>query len=212
MIESIKQLDTSLFLFFNGLHNNFFDVFFYYITITVTWIPLYVYLLYLAIKKYQVDTWKFLVIIALLILSSDQLSVFFKNEFMRYRPSHNLLLKDVVHIVKNKQGGLYGFVSSHGANTMALATFLILTLLRNSRKMWAVMGMYVLIACYSRIYLGLHYPFDILGGWIIGFAVALVIYLIFKNWIVKFEKEEQNSSAVKSIPQGIKESIDTKGN
>ena len=189
MIETIKQIDTQWFLFLNGLHNSFFDIFFYYTTITVFWIPLFIYLVYLSVKKYGVNTWKFLLIIALLILLSDQISVFIKNEIMRYRPSHNLELKSIIHIVKNKHGGLYSFVSSHATNTMALTVFLILTLLRNQRTMYAIMILYVLIASYSRIYLGLHYPIDILAGWITGFVIAVTVYSVFKKRIITFEKK-----------------------
>ncbi|MBS1764648.1 MAG: phosphatase PAP2 family protein [Bacteroidetes bacterium] len=199
MIEFIKNIDTEIFLFLNGLHNSFFDVFFYYSTITVVWIPLFAYLAYLAVKSYGINTWKFLLIIALLILLSDQLSVYIKNEFMRYRPSHNLILKSVVHIVNNKHGGLYSFVSSHATNTMALTVFLILTLLREDRKMQYVMVVYMLIASYSRIYMGLHYPFDILGGWLTGFAIAVILYAIFKNQISKFGIQEKTSGS-KSTP------------
>ena len=189
MIETIKQIDTQWFLFLNGLHNSFFDIFFYYTTITVFWIPLFIYLVYLSVKKYGVNTWKYLLIIALLILLSDQISVFIKNEIMRYRPSHNLELKSIIHIVKNKHGGLYSFVPSHATNTMALTVFLILTLLRNQRTMYAIMILYVLIASYSRIYLGLHYPFDILAGWITGFVIAVTVYSVFKKRIITFEKK-----------------------
>lgn len=189
MIEAIKKIDTEWFLFLNGLHNSFLDTFFYYTTVTVFWIPLFACLLYLSVKKYGVNTWKYLLIITLLILLSDQTSVFIKNEIMRYRPSHNLELKSIVHLVNNKHGGLYSFVSSHATNTMALTVFLVLTLLRNNRTMYAIMVLYVLIASYSRIYLGLHYPFDILAGWITGFVIAIILYAVFKNRIINFEKK-----------------------
>ncbi len=72
---------------------------------------------------------------------------------------------------------------------MALTVFLILTLLRNQRTMYAIMILYVLIASYSRIYLGLHYPFDILAGWITGFVIAVTVYAVFKKRIITFEKK-----------------------
>ncbi len=192
MIEAIKKIDTEWFLFLNGLHNSFFDTFFYYTTVTVFWIPLFAYLLYLSVEKYGVNTWKYLLIITLLILLSDQISVFIKNEIMRYRPSHNLELKSIVHLVNNKHGGLYSFVSSHATNTMALTVFSMLTLLRNDRTMYAIMALYVLIASYSRIYLGLHYPLDILCGWITGFVIAIILYSLVKNRINTFEKSKKS--------------------
>ena len=91
--------------------------------------------------------------------------------------------------MKNKHGGLYSFVSSHATNTMALTVFLILTLLRNQRTMYAIMILYVLIASYSRIYLGLHYPFDILAGWITGFVIAVTVYAVFKKRIITYKKK-----------------------
>jgi undecaprenyl-diphosphatase len=116
----------------------------------------------------------------LLILISDQTSVFIKNFFERERPCHNETLAFLIHVVNNKCGGKYGFVSSHAANTMALFTYLYL-IARNENK-WVtwVTGIWVILVGYCRIYLGVHYPADIAGGWMVGIGAAILTYIIYR--------------------------------
>ncbi|HOZ81421.1 MAG TPA: phosphatase PAP2 family protein [Bacteroidia bacterium] len=181
MIEQIKEFDTNLFLWLNSIHSPAMDSFFFAITNRFVWIPVYLILLFLLIKKKKNKTWSILLFIVILIICSDQLSVLIKENVMRYRPCHNLNIQGVVHTVNNKCGGKYGFVSSHATNTMALFAFLVLSVFKKERIVIALLAIYVLLVSYSRVYLGVHYPFDILGGWITGLAVALVLYYFVYN-------------------------------
>ena len=104
-------------------------------------------------------------------------SGFFKNYFERLRPSYNPLLENTIHLINGKKGGMFGFISSHAANTFGLATFTAL-LFRNkifttSIFVWAILN------CYSRIYMGVHYPADILGGMILGLTIGYGIYFLY---------------------------------
>lgn len=179
MIEHIKQLDTDLFLWLNSFHNSFFDVFFYWITDRFFWVPFYLYLFFLVCKEYKTNVWKILIVVILLIIASDQLSVFIKDNVQRYRPCHNLELQKSIHLVNGECGGQFGFVSSHAANSMALGLFLILSFVKRIKWLTAFLVLFVVLVSYSRIYLGKHYPMDIIGGWVIGITISYAIHKIF---------------------------------
>src|ERR1035437_10709040 len=181
MIELLKNIDTRLFLFFNGNHTGFMDSVMIAATNKFTWIPLYALLLFFVWKKTQSKIWLVVLSVAILITFSDQISVhLFKETFQRYRPCHNLLLKDKIHLLNGECGGLYGFVSFHAANTFALTTFLIFFFLRKDFAL--CMYLWASFVCYSRVYAGVHYPFDILGGMMVGIflgAIAWKFYIHF---------------------------------
>src|SRR6187402_273521 len=124
MPDFLLQLDQQIFLFINGHHDTVVDFIMYYASMKWIWIPFYIWLLYVLSRNYGIKALWFLPVIALMIVGSDQLSVFLKDSFERLRPCQDPDLKSLVHLVNNKCGGLYGFVSSHAANTMALAVFL----------------------------------------------------------------------------------------
>ncbi len=171
-MEQLSELDQDLFFLLNGMHTDWLDPLMYYISKTLTWLPVFVLLLWILIKNFG---WKSLVWlggIALAITLADQVtSGFMKPFFERYRPSRDPSFEDgLVHIVNGYKGGKYGFASSHAANAFALATFLYLVLKDIVRYTGYLFVMAVLIA-YSRIYLGVHYPADVIVGGAIG-AVA----------------------------------------
>ncbi|MBI4945490.1 MAG: phosphatase PAP2 family protein [Bacteroidetes bacterium] len=178
MIELLKYIDTRLFLFFNGNHTDFMDSVMMAVTGKFTWIPLYALLLFFVWKKTKSKMWLVVLSVAVLITFSDQISVhLFKETFQRYRPCHNLLLKDKIHLLNGECGGLYGFVSSHAANTFALATFLIFFFCR--RDFALCMYLWAAFVSYSRVYVGVHYPFDILGGMVLGIFLGAIGYKIY---------------------------------
>lgn len=185
MIDYLKQLDTNLFLWLNGQHNSFFDVCFYWITNKFFWIPFYLLLLFFVYKEYKTDTWKILIAVLLLVIASDQLSVLIKESVQRYRPCHNLILQNKIHLVNEKCGGTFGFVSSHATNSMALGFFLILCFAKRKKWLTIVLLTYIFLVSYSRIYLGMHYPLDVIGGWILGTAISCVMYKTTKKIISK---------------------------
>jgi undecaprenyl-diphosphatase len=181
MLEYLESLDQQLFLFLNHINHPFFDEIMRWITHRFTWIPLYIFLAYLAFVKTGLK--HFLLILfsaAFLITLSDQISVhFFKNVFLRYRPCHNELLKAQIHLIDGC-GGIYGFVSSHAANTFAIAVFMGMILNSFYSKALYLMLIWAFIVSYSRIYAGVHYPADIIVGGLLGSLLALIILRFYK--------------------------------
>lgn len=191
MIDELITFDQSLFLQLNGLHNSFWDVVMWWVSDTKIWIPLYAFFIYSVVKKYKFN-WKILYvlvpIVALLILSADKSSVYlFKNVFQRLRPSHEPVLDGLVHIVNGKRGGQWGFVSSHAANSFALAVFLLRIFKTQS---WTIFLLFwAVLVSYSRIYLGVHYPGDILGGAILGSLWGILWSAIFHFSVQKWSAQ-----------------------
>ena len=169
MIEQLKHWDTQLFLFLNGLHNDSWDFIMYYSSEKLTWIPLYLFILYLTIKYFKWNSLVILLATGILITLCDQLSVHgFKEVFMRLRPCHEPSLDGLVHTVYDKCGGQFGFVSSHAINHFGLAVFLTVIFSQKVRYFSIFILFWAFWVSYSRIYLGVHYPGDIISGGLIG--------------------------------------------
>lgn len=177
IINTIKEIDTELFLYLNGLHSQTMDTVMYWVSHKLFWIPLYAYFLFLAYKVVGKKVWLVMLASALLILLSDQLSVqAFKNVFLRYRPCHNLLIEAKVHLINGHCGGQYGFVSSHATNTFALAMYLFLLLKTHYRLFGVFIFSWASLVAYSRIYCGVHYPADVACGALLGMTIGLLVY------------------------------------
>lgn len=173
MFDWLIHLDQTIFLFINGLHADFLDPLFFWGTKTLVWTPFYILLLYLVIRKFGWKTMWVLLAVALMITISDQLSNLFKDWVSRPRPSHEPTLS-AVHHVNGYKGGAFGFYSAHASSNMAIAIFMIVVLTRPFRYFTAMMLFYALFMSYTRIYLGVHYPGDILAGWIMGGTLGLL--------------------------------------
>lgn len=168
-----------MFLFLNGIHSPFFDIVFQWITERYSWIPFYIILAVLVFIKFQWRSFILAPFIALVILFSDQFSVLlFKDVFMRLRPCHNPEIADLVHTINGACGGKYGFVSSHASNTFALAIFIGFIFKKQLTWMLYFMLCWATIVTYSRIYVGVHYPGDVLGGAILGGLIGFLIWKI----------------------------------
>ncbi len=171
MIEFLDHIDRAFFLFLNGFHNLFFDRLMFEATKSLFWIPLYLFFLFFVIRKYKWKSLVILLITALMILCSDQLSDLVKETVHRLRPSQQPGL--IVHIVEAYKGGNYGFYSAHASNTFSVVVFLIILLERKYPYVYIPAILWSLIMSYTRVYLGVHYPGDIIAGWVAGGLLGL---------------------------------------
>lgn len=175
---TIEALDSQVFLFFNGMHCSYFDSFMSIATGKLIWVPLYLALLLLLVRlKGWATAMVWLVAIAITITLADQICASAIRPIVaRYRPANQLNpLSEFVHIVNGYRGGRYGFPSCHGANTFALVT--IMSLIVRRRWFTIFMTAWAILNCYSRLYLGVHYPGDLIVGAAIGALCGLTVYL-----------------------------------
>lgn len=178
MLEFLDHIDRNLFLFLNGLNSPFWDQVMWLISGRLIWLPLYLLIIGWLVYRFKWKVIIILVMVALLIILSDQGSVYlFKEVFKRLRPCHEPEISGLVHLVKNHCGGEYGFISSHAANTFAMATFTLLII--RSRFYSVFIIFWATLVSYSRIYLGVHYPGDVLAGALYGFLLGVLIYRLF---------------------------------
>lgn len=180
MVEYFVQLDHQLLLWINGFHTPFLDGIVPIFTHAATWIPMYVALFWLVIKSNQTVT-QIATIVAcagLCVLLTGTLDdMFVKPMVARLRPTHNPTIGILVNTVDGYRGGLYGFFSAHAANTFSIAVFFCL--LVRSRLMSCMLVGWSLLNCYTRLYLGVHYPFDILVGLLWGGCMGWLIYVLY---------------------------------
>lgn len=184
-MDNLIFLDKELTLYLNGLNNPTLDAFFYAVTSKWLWLPLYAVILWMLFRRQGGRGLMTVIFIGLIILIADQLtSGLMKPLFERLRPSHDGVMQYLVHIVNEYRGGLYGFASSHAANTFALATFLTLVVRRGSIA--TALYAWALLNSYGRIYQGVHYVGDILVGAIIGIVVARLMYEVYLHIVLHF--------------------------
>ncbi len=170
MYEIIKE-DKEVFLYLNNLGSKPFDQFWMLISEVWIWIPLYVIFLYLLYKNFKLKSLVFIVIfVALGVTVSDQLAGIFKSGIARLRPCHDLSLNHLMRTVKC--GGQFGFYSGHASNTFFIATFMSMLLYRKYKFLPYFLFFWAAIVSYSRIYLGVHFPMDILMGTAMGFLLG----------------------------------------
>lgn len=192
-MQEIIQHDRTLFLYLNNLGDPAYDPFWLMVSGTWVWVPLYVIFLYLIYKKYGRRNIVFVLIFVLLgVTVSDQLSNIFKMGIMRLRPCHNISLSTMMRAVKC--GGLYGFYSAHASNTFFIATFMISVLGRVNRFFSLILVFWAMTVSYSRIYLGVHFPLDILMGAIVGILLGGFFSALTKNTITKLENNRIRNS------------------
>lgn len=212
MLEKILSIDEHLFVFLNGLGSKSYDGLWLILTKQTAWIPLFIFLLYLILKKigFKVNGFLFLFVvpiffilvyaiyklikdtkeklftskvyqliliiffISVLLLITDQTANLFKNGFQRLRPCNNPEINSFIRIVQSRNS--FSFFSGHATNSMGVTTFLYLIFKKDFKYLW-LLFLWPLIFAYSRIYLGLHYPLDIICGYLCG---AILGFLMFK--------------------------------
>ena len=183
-MEQLLQLDKELLVFLNGLGSKPFDPFWKIITKQVYWTPLFLAVFYLLKRKIG---WRNLGIIilflAVLITFTDQITNLFKNHFQRIRPCYDEEISGIIRVVKSSK--TFSFFSGHAANSMASTMFIFL-IIRKFYKHTYLLFCFPFVFAYSRIYLGLHFPGDIITGYLFGAAFGFLCYKLYNYLLPKF--------------------------
>lgn len=178
MLEKLLSLDVELFIFLNSLGSVAYDGMWLFITKQSNWIPLFLLLLYVIYKKLGAkQTLYLLLVVALLVTFTDQMTNLFKNGFQRLRPCNNTEINSFIRVVQVRNS--FSFFSGHAANSIAVATLIYFTL-RSYFKFFSLLFLWPLVFAYSRIYLGLHYPIDIMTGYLFGFVSGFLMFKVYK--------------------------------
>ena len=186
MLDQLLEFDRSLLMYLNNLGTPSWDGFWLVVTNKLTFIPLYLVLIYLIAKRFSIKENIVLVLtIAGMILFTDQITNLFKFTFERLRPCAQ---EGVLEYIRQGECGGYGFFSGHSSNSMATAIFTGLMLRPVYKNVMYYMIIWSVVVAYSRIYLGLHYPLDIVCGLTFGVFSGYLFYVIFKRLQVRFVK------------------------
>lgn len=191
-METIIELDIKLFLFLNSLHNSVLDEIMQILSNRYVWIPFYLLLIFIFFYKRNIKSGIITTIFIILVLVvTDKISVLcFKDFFCRLRPSRNPDLEGLVHLVDNYKGGMYGFISSHAANTFAIAIFTIQYF--KNRIFTISILVWALVLSYSRIYLGVHYPGDVFGGMLFGILSGFLFFKLYIFVLKRLKIDDSN--------------------
>ena len=194
MIEEILKLDSKLFLYLNNLGTSKFDIFWISLSKIEANILMYLFLFLLffynqKIRPKLIYIFYFFFVIALMIIITDQGANIFKDSFQRLRPCYNESIIDSLRLVKENCGGKYGFFSAHASNSFSLAIFFGLLFINRIRYIIMITIVYASLISYSRIYLGVHYPIDIIFGGFFGIFVGFVMYsFVYLKFLKFFDK------------------------
>lgn len=188
MLEHLIELDKEFFLVLNGLGTKSWDGFWLFYTTKLNWIPLYAILCYLLFKKLNLKSFLLaLVIIVLLITFTDQIANLFKRNIMRPRPCYDEVISELVRLVKASCGGRHGYFSGHASNSMGIAIFLGVMLRKNYKHLIYLLIFWAFLMAYSRIYIGVHYPLDVLTGMLFGGFSGYLFFKLFEYLQCKFQ-------------------------
>ena len=180
MLDRLLQIDTELLIFLNNLGSEQWDSFWFFLTNQFSWSPLFAFLLFLMFKKFG---WKngvlLLLFLIVLITFSDQFTNLIKNTFERLRPCNT---EGVIEQIRNfnYKPSSYSFYSGHAASSMTFSFFVILLLKSNYKYIWFLL-LFPILFGYSRIYLGVHYPLDIVSGYFAGIFFGYLFFLLQKK-------------------------------
>ena len=219
VLERLVHIDTEILLAINGWHAPWADTLMWIISAKTTWIPLYLLLVGLLVWRYRkpaITSVKWLqkvpvcvvviMVIGLAVGAADFIaSGILKDLVARPRPTRVPELEGVLHLVNGYRSGQYGFVSSHAANTMACG--LLFSLIWRNKIATVGLMLWVAVNCYSRMYLGVHYPLDILGGLMVGVLMAVVAYqvLLKLGVLSRHDADEEQSNCTDSVGNEVRD-------
>lgn len=216
-MDYLIHIDRQWLLAINGWHSEWADILMWYISKSTTWLPLYALLVGLIVYRFGIlspslcregrrgsSLLRVLIILAgfaVAVGMSDFVSSgIIKPWVCRLRPTHEPEIAGLIHLVNGYTGGLYGFVSSHAANTMACA--LLFALLYRNKYATIGLMLWVALNCYSRMYLGVHYPADIIGGLAIGALMATLTYGMVRRLVERVDERSEGAGASCRWPEG----------
>jgi undecaprenyl-diphosphatase len=186
-LEKIIHYDKELFVFLNALGNENWDTFWMTLTNQFSWIPLYILFFYLIFKSLG---WKkglaLVLLTAVMVTFSDQLTVFIKNSFQRFRPNRDPSINEFIRILKNNKS--FSFVSGHATTSTAVSLFMHLTLKKYYRYT-VLFFIWPILFSYSRIYIGVHFPIDVTVGAVLGILIGMVFYKLSLNILLKLDSK-----------------------
>ena len=180
MWQEILHIDQQGLLALNGSWGPGWDEFFYIVTARLTWVPLYILIIYFAWRKIGTRNLLWMILcLGIAVIAADQICNFFKHFTPKFRPSHTPEIKEFVHILHDYRGGLYGTVSAHAAISFTIALFS----LRLFRSKWfsGAIIFWAILVSYSRMYAGVHFPMDILFGTLLGILLGLLSFHIYRK-------------------------------
>jgi undecaprenyl-diphosphatase len=189
VLDFLIHKDIELFIYLNNLGSIQWDGFWLLVTNKFTSIPLYVFLLFLTYRQLGLKKMLIVLFFAILLVAfSDQTSNLFKYSFKRLRPCHNDAISSAIRIVKEGCGGLYGYFSGHAINAMGIAIFFGLLLKNSYKYLFLILIFWAILIGYSRIYVGVHYPLDVLTGMLFGILYGI----LFNKLLIYFLKKIKN--------------------
>ncbi len=182
MLDKLINLDKQLFVFLNGLGSPVFDSFWLFITQQFNWAPFFIVVFFLLYTRIGVKNFIIAILfIAVLVLICDQTANLFKDTVQRLRPCNDEEIKGIIRIVKDSE--TFSYFSGHATNSMATTVFVFL-ILKKYFKYTFLLFLFPLIFAYSRIYLGLHFPLDILSGYAFGATFGFIFYKIYQKFVL----------------------------
>ena len=187
MLEALREIDRELFIFLNNNHNEFWDPIMILISERFFWFPAYLALIIYLIYTFRRRGLAKLVMALIAVGAADVISSrIFKPNFARLRPCHDPDLSEVINIVSGC-GGQFGFISSHASTTFALATFMFLVLPPQYKWFKITLLVWAAVISYSRVYLGVHYPGDVLAGALLGASMAWICEKFYQRVLRRYD-------------------------
>jgi len=186
-MDKIELLDQQIILLLNGSNNPFFDQLMWLVTNPIFGIPFYLLFIHLIFKIYNYkEAVRIIAVIGITVGLGDLIAHdLIKETIQRFRPSHHLEVSKHLNFVNEYKGGMFGFVSNHATN-MSIVGIMIFNVIKNSYpKSWIYLLTFVVLISYSRIYLGVHYLSDIIGGWTLGFILSFIGSKYINKFILK---------------------------